>query len=91
MSGSNQHSYQKFEEARLYYGDRWITYVDSGNEYLEITIQPFGKVITAVAIQGHHRRTTLYTLTYSEDGKNWLDYNIDGRKQVRIGYFSRVG
>lgn len=84
LSGLYQQSYQPFEEARLYFHDRWYTNLRNGDEYLEITLHPFGKVITAFAVQGFvYRMVSMFTVSYSIDEKNWFDYKVDGKLKVR--------
>ena len=67
--------------ARLYNSKRWQAKAITGENYLEILIQPFGRTITAIATQGYHF-VTIYTLTYSYDGADWYDYIVDGKIKV---------
>ncbi|XP_031575396.1 uncharacterized protein LOC116308982 [Actinia tenebrosa] len=81
LSGSHITS-TRFEYARLYFNNRWYSNLQTGVEYLEITLQPFGKVITAFAVQGFHRLITMYTVSYSVDDKNWYGYKVDGKVKM---------
>ncbi len=51
-------------------------------EYFQVVITPYGKTVTALAIQGDTHFVTSFTLKTSEDGTEWHDYTVHGCIEV---------
>ena len=68
---------------RLNNGHSWSSYphMDS-EEFVQITVSPFGKTVTAIVLQAHAHWVTSFTLATSEDGTEWHEYVINGIVKV---------
>jgi len=69
---------------RLYSVEFWRIQTFTGNDYVVIELEPFGKVITAIAMQSRYHVTSLYTLAYARNKDDWQDYIVDGKIKVEL-------
>lgn len=53
-------------------------------EYLQVVITPYGKTVTALAVESQSYMVTSFTLRTSEDGVEWYDYTLHGNIEVRF-------
>lgn len=52
--------------------------------YLQIRIEPYGRVVTAIAIQGYDKKwVSTYLISRSNDGKHFTYYMEKGHPMVR--------
>ena len=51
-------------------------------DFVQVTLTPYGKTVTALALQGESRWVTSFTLSTSEDGTEWKDYIVQGNVKV---------
>ena len=52
-------------------------------EYLQVVVTPYGRTVTALAVESHSFMVTSFTLKTSEDGVDWYDYIVHGNIEVR--------
>ena len=51
-------------------------------DFVQVTLTPYGKTVTALALQGESNWVTSFTLSTSEDGTEWQDYLVQGKVKV---------
>jgi hypothetical protein len=60
-------------------------------DYLQIRIEPYGKVTTGIAIQGLNGEwVTTYLISVGNNGKDFTYYKERGYPKVRYSYFKKV-
>lgn len=81
LSGtSNKHRWYRI---RLNNDQAWNSESRDPREYFQVVIKPYGKTVTALAIQGNSHWVTSFTLKTSEDGTEWHDYTVNGNIEVK--------
>ena len=61
----------------------WSTWNSKDSrDFVQVTLTPYGKTVTALALQGESRWVTSFTLSTSEDGTEWKDYIVQGKVKV---------
>jgi len=48
-----------------------------------VVVTPYGRTVTALAIESYLHMVTSFTLRTSEDGVEWYDYIVHGKTEVR--------
>lgn len=81
-SGKHRWDYIKLHADNPWYSD---SHCDN-REYLQVVVTPYGKTVTALAVQSHLHMVTSFTLKTSEDGVEWCDYTVHGNIEVRCFY-----
>ena len=51
-------------------------------EFIQVTLTPYGKTVTALALEGDYHWVKSFTLSTSEDGTEWHEYIVRGKIQV---------
>lgn len=76
-------SAKNFQKMRLNNHDAWTSSptMDS-DEYVQVTLRPYGRTVTALAFQGYTNWVITFILRTSEDGTEWHDYNVHGETKV---------
>ena len=85
LSGSS--GKDRWDYIRLHADNPW--YSDSprdNRQYLQVVVTPYGKTVTALAVQSHLHMVTSFTLKTSEDGVEWYDYIVHGNIEVTCSY-----
>ena len=62
----------------------WYPLTSDNRIFIQVVVSPYGKTVTALAIQGHSYWVTSFTLGTSKDGSEWHDYYVDGNVVVRV-------
>ena len=76
-------SAQSFGKIRLNNNQIWSSYPNmDSREFVQVTLTPYGKSVTAIALQGDVNWVMTFTLSTSEDGTEWHDYMVQGEVQV---------
>jgi len=74
----------KPSDARLRTNTSWVS--EGVYEFLQISFQPYSKLVTGVATQGnphHYWFVIRYNLLYSSDGVTWSYYEHEGQPGSR--------
>lgn len=81
LSGSEP----SFHRFRLNNNDAWRTnpYTMDNQEFVQVTLTPYGKTVTALAFEGLSAWAMSFTLSTSEDGSEWQEYTFQGKIEVR--------
>lgn len=85
LSGSS--GKDRWDHIKLH--DDYPWYSDSrrdSREYLQVVVTPYGRTVTALAVESHLHMVTSFTLKTSEDGVEWYDYIVHGNIEVRCSY-----
>jgi len=83
----------KPSDARLRTNTSWVS--EGAYEFLQISFQPYSKLVTGVATQGnphHYWFVTRYNLLHSLDGVTWSYYEHEGQpgsRKVKVSVISR--
>ena len=67
----------------------WAASTNDANQWLQIDLIGNDSIVTRVATQGrddYNQWVTLYTLQYSNDSLNFLDYREDGKIATKVKY-----
>ena len=51
-------------------------------EFVQVTLTPYGKTLTALAFEGLSAWAMSFTLSTSEDGSEWQEYTFQGKIEV---------
>jgi len=85
LSGSSAKN--RWDYIRLHNNHPWYSDFRSDNqEYLQVVVTPYGRTVTALAVESHLHMVTSFTLRTSEDGVEWYDYIVHGNIEVRYFY-----
>lgn len=69
------------DKIRLHNNRVWMSSPDS-REFVQVTLAPYGKTVTALALQGEVHWVSSFTLRTSDDGTEWMDYIVQGKVKV---------
>ncbi|KAJ7379101.1 hypothetical protein OS493_018900 [Desmophyllum pertusum] len=83
LSGSSKGAL--WTSIRLNNNKPWTGATGDTQEYIQVVIKPYGKTVTALAIEGYSHLVTSFTLRTSEDATEWNDYTVNGNIEVLFG------
>lgn len=81
LSGSSKGAL--WTSIRLNNNKPWTGATGDTQEYIQVVIKPYGKTVTALAIEGYSHLVTSFTLRTSEDATEWNDYTVNGNIEVK--------
>lgn len=86
LSGSS--SKYRWNYIKLHDNNPWYSEPRRDNrEYLQVVVTPYGRTVTALAVESHSFMVTSFTLKTSEDGVEWYDYIVHGN--IEVSCFSK--
>lgn len=77
-------SHPSFHRFRINNNDAWRTnlYTMDNQEFVQVTLTPYGKTVTALAFEALSAWAMSFTLSTSEDCSEWQEYTFQGKIEV---------
>lgn len=85
LSGSSNK--YRWNYIKLHDNNPWYSERRDNREYLQVVVTPYGRTVTALAVESHSFMVTSFTLKTSEDGVEWYDYIVHGN--IEVSCFSK--